>query len=321
MGIGAGIQALGAIGGAIEGRRSAKEARAGMDQERADIMRSYLFSEPYIERSYDRAEDALNKSLETGTYQGPSYARMNPYEQMGYDFMGNMGLAMGNQGFGIANTGANFAKNYADLYNQGQQDRMATAQQYAINNAQPLVDAAMRDDRRNLTENTLPGINRGASASGNMNSSRAGIADAIAQRGYADREADVTANIQNSLMDRSLTQQQQQFANMMGANRGLQGAYTTGLGTIGTAGNFMTGAGRGFRDYEQGALDDARRRFAADRDFALDQNIKYQQGILNRADYESPQMQTYRERPNTNMSTIGGLMSGFGMGSKIGGFF
>ena len=206
------IKAAFAVAGAVSGNKSAKEARAGIAQDREDMMRSYVFSEPYIERSYDRAEEALENSLEQGPYQGKTYADLNPYEKRGFDFMSNMGAAQGKVGFGIANTGANFAKNYADLFDASQADRMGIAQQYAANNYQPLVNAAMRDDYRSLTENVLPGINIGASASGNMNSSRAGMADAIAQRGYADRKADVTANIQNTLMDRSLNQQQQYLA-------------------------------------------------------------------------------------------------------------
>ena len=63
-----------------------------------------------------------------------------------------------------------------------------------------LTKAAMRDPYRQLTESTLTGIDASASASGNMNSSRAGIADALAQRSYDDRSADVSAGIQDSLM-------------------------------------------------------------------------------------------------------------------------
>ena len=96
---------------------------------------------------------------------------------------------------------------------------------------QIVVDWSMRhlrDSTRQLTEQTLPGINRAASATGNTNSSRAGIADALATRGYQDRAADVSADITNTLMNQSLAQQQRDFANAMSANQGLANAFGTG---------------------------------------------------------------------------------------------
>ena len=321
MGIETAIMAASASGGAVSGRKSAKEARAGIDQARADQMRSYEFSEPYIQRSYDRGEEALNRSLDMGAYKGKTYADMNPYETLGNNFMGNMGMYTGAQGFGITNQGANFAKNYSDLFEAGKADRMSKAQDYAINNSQPMIDAAMRDDYRTLTEQTLPGINMASSGGGNINSSRAGIADAVAARGYNDRRADVSAGVQNQLMNQSLGEQQSQFNNMMAANQGLFQGYGAGMDTLGRAGNFMTQAGGNFRNYNQGALNDARMRYENDRDFALDQNIKYQKGILGQADYESPQNPFYKEKPNVMMSTLGGLQSGASMGSTLGGYF
>ena len=93
------------------------------------------------------------------------------------------------------------------------------------------MDAALRDSTRQLTEQTLPGINRAASATGNTNSSRAGIADALATRAYQDRAADVSADITNTLMNQSLAQQQRDFANAMSANQGLANAFGTGMNT------------------------------------------------------------------------------------------
>ena len=91
-------------------------------------------------------------------------------------------------------------------------DYLANANAYASANSQPLVDAALRDDRRNLEENTLTGIDMSASGSGNMNSSRAGIAEAVANRGYDDRAADVRAQINSDLRQDSLAQANTQFA-------------------------------------------------------------------------------------------------------------
>ena len=314
----AAIPAVMAINGAVQGRKAAKSHNAQIQQQRDDDMRSYEFSEPYIERSYDRGEDALNSSLEQGSYQGKTYADMNGYEESGYDYLGNQGLEQGRNAADIANASRGFANNYQDLYDQAGQDRMGAAQQYALGTSQPLVDAAMRDPMRQFTEQTMPGIDRTASGQGNMNSSRAGVAQGIATRGFNDRYADMTATINQSQQDKHLAMQQQQFADSMSANQGMYSGFNSGMSNIGTSGNMMVGAGQGYRNYNQGALDDQRSSFERDRDFALDQEIKYKTGILGQADYTSSSVVPLK-KPNTVMSTIGGAQNGYAMGSSLAG--
>lgn len=300
---------LGALGGYMGGKQAANAQR-----DAANIQaEGFRFHKPYLTRSYDSAEGYLADSIGRGSYQGQTYAGQNPYSLAGNHYIGGMG-AMGAQGaFDITQAGQGFAQNYQDLYNQGSQDRLQNAQDYAIENSGGLVNAAMRDDLRNLQENTLTGINMGASGSGNMNSSRAGVAEAVANRGYDDRRADTTAMINRDLMDQSLAQQNQQFKDQMLANQGLEGSYLQGINAMGTMGDFMTGAGRNLRAYDQGFLDDQRSSFERDRDFALDQQIKFQQGILGGAVTNSPQnpvMQT--ASPMAGM--FGGAMQGMGAG-------
>ncbi|MAJ57217.1 MAG: hypothetical protein CMI74_04020 [Candidatus Pelagibacter sp.] len=303
---------LGAVGGYLGGR----EARKGQERALEAQMESFRFSKPYIQRSYDNAEDYLARSQEMGAYGGQTYAGMNPYSTLGNTYMGNMGL-MGAQGaFDLSRTGQGFGQNYQTMFDEGGADRMGVARDYALANSQPLVDAAMRDDRRNLLENTMTGINLGASGSGNMNSSRAGVAEGVAMRGYGDRLADTTSMINADLMDKSLASQERQFRDRMLANEGLKGSYLTGINAMGAMGDFMTGAGRNFRNYDQGYLDDQRGRFERDRDFALDQQIKYQQGILGQADYNSPQ-NPVRVTASPFASAFGGAMTGSGMGMDI----
>jgi hypothetical protein len=319
MGWAAAIKGGAAVLGGVMGNKAAKDAQRGAAQDRKDRMAGYNFSQPYIQRSYDRAEGALNDSLGQGAYTGQTYAGMNPYSTAGNNYMGNAGMMGGQGAFDVMQQGQGFASNYADLYKAGSADRMQQAQDYAMNNSGGLVDSAMRDDKRNLQENTLTGINQGASGSGNMNSSRAGMADAVANRGFDDRRADMTANIQQNLMGQSLGQQNQQFNDQMRANQGLQQGYGQGINAIGQMGNFMTGAGNNFRNYEQGYLNDQRQRYEDQRDFGLDQNIKYQQGILGQAVYNSAPG-TSGQQPSTGMSTMGGAMSGWGMGDELAGY-
>ena len=171
----------------------------------------------------------------------------------------------------VYNQGANLAGLNTDLYQQNRgiydqfsqlsqdakADRLSTAMDYASANANPLVDAAMRDDRRNLQENTLTGIDLAASGSGNMNSSRAGVAEAVANRAFDDRRADVALNVQDRLIDRSLNQQARQFADQSSALTGAgnagasQRADLAGAGSalanqnnsIGTSSNTLTASG------------------------------------------------------------------------------
>jgi hypothetical protein len=113
----------------------------------------------------------------------------------------------------LANRNEGVTDQFQNYANKAQNtDYLANANAYALANSQPLIDAAMRDDRRSLEENTLTGIDMAASGSGNMNSSRAGIAEAVANRGYADRSADVRAQINSDLRQDSLAQANTQFA-------------------------------------------------------------------------------------------------------------
>ena len=313
-------QVIGAVAGGLLGANSASKDRKAQQAQLDAQMEGYNFSKPYIERSYDRAEGALNSSLDQGAYQGQTYAGQNPYFSAGNHYMGGMG-AMGGQGaFDVMQQGQGFANNYADLYQQGGADRMQQAQDYAINNSGGLVNAAMRDDKRNLQENTLTGINQGASSSGNMNSSRAGVAEAVANRGFDDRQADVTAGIQQNLMGQSLGQQNQQFSDQMMANQGLQQSYGSGINAMNSFGGMMTGAGNNFMNYEQGYMNDQRNRYEDQRDFGLNQNIKYQGGILNNAVYNSAQ-NPQGVTANKGAGFLGGAMQGAGIGGNIAGFF
>jgi hypothetical protein len=193
-----------------------------------------------------------------------------------------------NTGFG-SNSGNLYAQ-YQGMSRDAQRDRLGTAMDYAADNSGDLVNSVMRDDRRNLQENTLTGIDLNASNSGNMNSSRAGVATAVANRGYDDRRADVATNIQNNLIDRSLAQQSQQFDDqgraLQGAgeaNRGIASAYTTGLNTLGEGANFGMNAGNSLQGYNQAALTDEQIAFERQRDFEMQQRLGYQQGMLGQA--------------------------------------
>ena len=200
------------------------------------------------------------------------------------------------------------------------QDRMATAMDYANNNVDALADVALRDSRRNLASNLQQG-NLNASGSGNMNASRAGVADAIARRDFDDRAADVRAGIQDQLIDRSLQQQARQFSDRgdalnaaSQANQGIMGAYGMGMNAAGEGANFGMNAGNFLQQQEQNRLDDMRNRFERDRDFEFDMRERYGQGILSQGGRTSNQ--TAINRVDPAQAAMGGAMGGFGFQNK-----
>ena len=313
--MGATAAIVGSVAGGLMANKAAKASRKAQAKANKNAMEGYNFSKPYIKSSYDNAGNYLQDVQDAGAYMGQTYAGPNQYQMMGNNYLGNMGAANAAGAFGIAQQGQNFASNYADLFQQAQRDNIADSYDYARANSQPLVNSAMRDDYRNLTENTLTGINMNASASGNMNSSRAGIADAVANRAFDDRRADMTANIEDRLANRFVNQRNQQFADAMRANSGIQDAYGQGINAMGTLGGFMNTAGGNLQGFDQARLNDARDRFERNRDFALDNQIKYQGGILNRAIYDSKATTPNLHDPTS--ATMGGMMQGAGMGLQF----
>ena len=293
----------------------------------------------YTDRALAGGEGALNKQIELGTYKGDTYAGPNSYQTGTAGGYGDQAMNTMNRGFDMANANSGFGGNSRDLYGQfqglsrdAQADRMGTANQYALDNSGSLVTAAMRDDRRNLEENTLTGIDLAAQGSGNMNSSRAGTAEAVANRAFNDRRSDVSAGIQDSLRTQSLNQQAQQFSdrsnaltNAGTANNQIQNAYNTGMNTANSGYGMGMNAGGALQGFEQNRMNDARRRFEEDRDFNMNAYANYKGGMLTQ---NGPQTSNEYRANNENaaMAGFGGAQAGYGFsgtpfGQKVGGYF
>jgi len=314
----------GAIIGAGASLLGSKMQSDSQDKANAANMAGFNQYKPYVDANLKGSQDALGGVLNTGAYQGQTYAAPNQFQTGTANTMGGYGTNMMNSGNAMMGNTSGFGNNANSLYGQyqgmseaAQQDRLGNAMDYASANSGSLVDAAMRDDRRNLQENTLTGIDMAAMGSGNMNSSRAGIAEAVANRAYDDRRADVSTNIQNSLIDRSLTQQARQFADqgsaLQGAgqaNQSIQSAYGVGMDTLGQGANFGMNAGNSLQGYNQANLNDQRQRFEDQRDFELNQRKDYQSGILGKAPQTSNVTQANMNNPYA--AALGGGMAGFG---------
>ena len=291
-------QIAGAVIGAGASYLGAKKKQKAIDAANAANMASFNQYKPYVDNNLKGSEGALNNVLAAGAYQGNTLAGPNAFQTGTANTMGNFGMNMMNSGNAMMGNSAGFGNNANNMYGQyqgmvnnaQQQDRLGNAINYANQNTGSLLDTAMRDDRRSLQENTLTGIDMAASGSGNTNSSRAGIATAVANRGYDDRRADMASNIQNSLIDRSLNTQNQAFADQqnalsgaMSANTGISNAYTMGMNTMGQGANFGMNAGNSLQGYDQAQLNDMQKRYEAMRDFELEQRKNYQAGILGKA--------------------------------------
>jgi len=311
------------IGGALGYMGANKQAKA-QDAATAAQMAGFNQYKPYVDANLSGSSAALDGVLATGAYTGQTLAGPNDFQTGTATNMGNIGGNLQNSGYDMMNNTSGFGSNANSLFNQyqdmaqaAQADRLNTAMDYASANANPLVDAAMRDDRRNLQENTLTGIDLAASNSGNMNSSRAGVAEAVANRAFDDRRADVALDVQDRLIDRSLAQQARQFADqgsaLQGAgmaNEGIQNAYTQGLNTLGQGANFGMNAGNSLQGYDQAALNDAQAAFERQRDFEMQQRQGYQSGILGQAPVSVGNITANKVDPF--QAAAMGAMSGFG---------
>lgn len=302
--------------GGVMGNKAAKQDRAAQANAQRMNMLPYLDAQPYTTDLFRRGQDALGSQLDAGYFQGQTLADLDPMQQQAIRVMRGAGTAAGTDATNFMGLGRGFAGNYGDIYNRASQDMLGNAINYASGNTEPLLRSAMRDPYRQLTEQTLPGIDRAAMASGNTNSSRAGIAEAVAERAFDDRSADTAANIQNNLIDRSMKAQQARLSNLTAANKNLAGLYNMGFGQANDAANMLGRGGGMLQTREQALLDDERARFEGNRDFDMNTLMGYNAGILGRTPTSVNSIDPAMANPM--MGGLSGAMAGFGFGQKYG---
>lgn len=235
------------------------------------------FQQPYLTNAFNSANNAFNNSQGTPYYQGDTYASMSDEQRKA--LQGLTGFANGT-GVGAANTISSIGQNLAGYSGQAgaligdylsQSDPTAitrTASQLSQSDPylQQRIDAAAGDVTRNLNELTLPSIDRAASAGGNINSSRAGIASGIAQRGAAEAIGQISTDMRSDAYSQGLSLAQQ------GAESRLTGANA--YGTLGSQGidALERGASAGYDAYGQanlaGSLDQLDRQGTLDEAFS-----------------------------------------------------
>lgn len=217
------------------------------------------FQLPYLTSAFDAAQSTFANKAGTPFYQGELYAGMSDAQKQA--FAAKAGYATGttlptasaltSMGTGLvgnAKTAQDLLGRYSDLAStDATAANIAAAGKYAANPyLDGQIDAVNRDVGRQLSEETLPGIDRAASASGNINSSRAGVASGIAQRGAADRMADNAASIRGQAYSQGLGLAAQERANtlsaMATAANGYSGLAGQGISAIGAGNALASGA-------------------------------------------------------------------------------
>lgn len=102
-------------------------------------------------------------------------------------------------------------------------DATATANSPYITDA---VNAAMRDARQQVRDVTLPGIEASAAGSGNINSTRTGVAEGIVNRGLAQQTADTSATMRQNAFTDALNRSSSNIGNYLSGQLGTANAGT-----------------------------------------------------------------------------------------------
>jgi hypothetical protein len=316
------------IGSAVIGAYSAKKAaeatRDGQQYAADRQMEGFDFYKPYLEPVLERGEEALDNQLVAGNYSGQTYATMNNAELGGLNYGLNQARSLEQtpEQFMAATNG--FVGNTGDLYNQSRDlDVNGNYAASALNNAvsygmdspqaMGMVDSIMRDDTRRVFEGELPQLERQASMSGNANSSRGAVADAIARRGYYDRQADVRTDVASQLRDQYLGQFNTDFGNSNNLNSQMGNIYNNSYKMIPQLAEMQINAGNQMQQEQQNQLNDARMRFESERDFQLNKLNEYNSGILNKAVRNTP-ANPVMVTADSNAAGAGGAMAGAGFG-------
>lgn len=331
-------------GGALLGGLAGSQEQGGGTQTQT----SQPWSEqiPYLTYGFGQAKDLYQQAAQNPVYQGQRVAALNPFSSNIANMVGGYaptsfgyGQNALSQGSQVAGTGSSFAGNAADLYSRytgidPTQTILNNASQYANSPyAQGMIDAASRDVTRNLYENQLPTLAKAAAGSGNTNSTRAGVESAIAQRGAADRLADISSTVRGQLFNTGLQQAQSQFnqnlTNSLAANSQLANAYGTGLNAqlqgqqmVGNAFDQGTAAGNVFQNQNQNELNAEMQKFQEQQNNPMDLLSKYM-GLVqgNYGGTTTTQMPSYGGGWQGALTgALGGALGGAGIASKLGGF-
>lgn len=258
-------------------------------------------SKPYdaqrhkLEYGFNEAKDIYRNAKGAGPYQGQTYQGLDPRTLSSLQgYQGTNGRLLGGMNYAAMSNlraGQGFGNNAQDIYQQygggsATQGVLNNSAQYMNDpNLQGSIDAAKHGIYQDLQTKVLPSIGLGAEAGGNVNASRAGVAQAIASRDAMQQAGNTEATMREDAYNRALDHGSQDYfggaQTALAANQQVGSALgmgsdlaNSGMGyqNQGLQGNLA--AGGALQMNGQGALDDAARQY----DY---QNGGYQQGLLN----------------------------------------
>jgi len=194
------------------------------------------------------------------------------------------------------------------------------------------IGAALRDPYRNLTEQQMPAARLAQAASGNVGSSRGAIGEAILQRGYEDRAADIGGAMRGDAYRQALGiggQQAAQNAGLQAQNQGLQANVGNSLINSAMMGGNMIGQGmaagqQGFQNQigggqmqtgqQQALLDAGKEGFL----FDYQMMPMFMQGAQGMGNTFGTRFQETQSDPGLGNTLLGGAM-GLGGAALMGG--
>lgn len=219
-------------------------------QNQSSVTNPWAVQTPYLTDAFAKAQGQSNNA-----YTGDRVAQFTPDQlatfnrMLGYANNSTAPGAATNAGTALTGAGVNAATGALSQLGAftpqgGTASNIDAANAYADAAASPAaVDAAMRDARRQVYEQALPGIDASSAATGNNMSSRSDMSKAIIERGLAEKAADVSATMRQNAFNNglNLAQNSSQFNNTAILDA-LKSAGSLGTGAVGT-GVGATGAG------------------------------------------------------------------------------
>jgi hypothetical protein len=174
--------------------------------------------QPYIEGAFKEAQSLYDSNKNTPGYTGDFVAGLTDQQRglidSGVNYYNSTGANLGqntaNLSQGALSTGTTGVNQSAGaLTNIANTDptgaNIAAAGRYANNPfISGMVDNAMLDARRQVSEGVIPNLYRGAAATGNLNSDRTALAQGVVERGLAEKAAGISAELAGNSWGRGL---------------------------------------------------------------------------------------------------------------------
>ena len=202
--------------------------------------------------------------LANPVYGGQTYATLDPLQQQYYGAIGSAANTVLGGGTNQYNATKDFGSRLAAFGNYVSDPTAGLNYAAAYANSpeiQGMINASARDYTRNLFENQLPGLNRAAIGSSNMNNTRAGVMEGLLRSRTAEDIADMSAATRFNALAQGLGQFNTNVSQQANVLQQMQGANQAGYNNLANALNMFSSGGQFMRDYNQGMLMDQRNRF------------------------------------------------------------